>query len=88
MNRRNLYSKKVLQLGIRQYSLRQLTGAQQKYPWGVLAQAEFGATGLRLFSSHDGDSIYRKAYPHSHLHYDHAFETRPIRSPEPQWDLG
>ncbi|KAJ3652452.1 hypothetical protein Zmor_018413 [Zophobas morio] len=22
-----------------------VTGAQQKYPWGVLAQAEFGATG-------------------------------------------
>ncbi|KAJ3651631.1 hypothetical protein Zmor_017657 [Zophobas morio] len=43
--------------------LQQLTGAQQKYPWGVLAQAEFGATGLELFSPHDSDSIYRKAYP-------------------------
>ncbi|KAJ3659461.1 hypothetical protein Zmor_011150 [Zophobas morio] len=43
--------------------LRQLTGAQQKYPWGVVAQVEFGATGLELFSPHDGDSIYCKAYP-------------------------
>ncbi|KAJ3645677.1 hypothetical protein Zmor_023318 [Zophobas morio] len=31
--------------------------------WGVVTQAEFGATGLELFSPHDGDSIYRKAYP-------------------------
>ncbi|KAJ3656295.1 hypothetical protein Zmor_015382 [Zophobas morio] len=43
--------------------LRQLTEAQQKYSWGVVTQAQFGATGLELFSPHDGDSIYRKAYP-------------------------
>ncbi|KAJ3650277.1 hypothetical protein Zmor_021975 [Zophobas morio] len=43
--------------------LRQLTGAQLKYPWDVVAQAKFGATGLELFSPHDGDSIYHKAYP-------------------------
>ncbi|KAJ3655465.1 hypothetical protein Zmor_004564 [Zophobas morio] len=48
--------------GGRFLKLRQLTGAQQKYPWGVVTQVEFGATGLELFSPHDGDSIYCKVY--------------------------
>ncbi|KAJ3650128.1 hypothetical protein Zmor_021836 [Zophobas morio] len=52
-----------------------------------------GVWGYRsgLFSPLDGDSIYRKAYPNSTLHISRMnmpSETRPLRSPDPQLDLG
>ncbi|KAJ3651216.1 hypothetical protein Zmor_017267 [Zophobas morio] len=78
---------KLLQAcGGRSLMLQQLTGAQQKYPWGDVVQVEFGDTGLELFSPHDGDSITKPTRTHISI-TNVPCGTRPLRSLDPQVDL-